>query len=132
MADVEVTDRIKGSILQDIKQMIGQEWDDDSFDLDITNHINTVFFTLNQIGVGPDEGFAINDAADLWDSYLQGTLNLNAVKSYIYLRVRLLFDPPANGFLVTSMQEQIAQLEWRLQVEQDPPVTDSELGEING
>lgn len=123
--------RTKNSILQDVKQMVGQEWDDDTFDIDIINHINTVFFTLQQIGVGPAEGFEIDDETTLWVAYLGGNKNLNAVKSYIYARVRLLFDPPQTGPLMDSLQKQIDQLEWRLQVEMDPVVPPSEYGEIN-
>lgn len=119
------------SILNDIKQLLGQEADDNSYDLDIQLHINSVFFDLQQIGVGPKEGFEITDATTTWDAYLGSNKNLNAVKSYIYLRTRLLFDPPTNGFLVTNYENQIQKLEWRLMVEMDPPTTPSVLGEIN-
>jgi hypothetical protein len=81
------TEQIEGSILHDIKQMLGQEWDDTTFDLDIKNHINMVFFNLNQINVGPPEGFEITDATTTWDEYTGGVKNLNAVKTYIYIRV---------------------------------------------
>lgn len=118
MAEPEA--QIKDSILHDVKQMIGQEWDDSSYDLDIMVHINSVFFDLNQIGVGPKDGFSILDATTKWDAYIGASKNLLAVKSYIYIRVRLLFDPPTNGFLVTSLNEQVAKLEWRLMVECDP------------
>lgn len=129
MADPE--SQIKDSILHDVKQMVGQEWDDTSYDLDIMTHINSVFFTLSQIGVGPADGFSITDATTKWDAYLGTNKNLNAVKSYIYIRVRLLFDPPTNSFLVTNLQEQANQMEWRLQVEMDPSSPPSVLGEIN-
>lgn len=125
------TEQIKDSILHDVKQMVGQEWDDTSYDLDIMTHINSVFFTLNQLGIGPSGGFMITDAATTWDAYLGAAKNLNAVKSYIYIRVRLLFDPPTNSFLVTNLQEQANQLEWRLMIEVDPPAAPSALGEIN-
>lgn len=118
--------QIANSILHDIKQMLGQEWDDPTYDLDITNHINTVFFNLNQIGVGPTEGFVIEDASVLWDEYIGTNKNLYAVKTYIYNNVRLSFDPPANVFLVTSIQKQIDKLEWTLMVEMDPVIV---LGE---
>jgi hypothetical protein len=112
--------QITNSILHDTKQMLGQEFDDDTFDLDIKNHINTVFFNLNQIGVGPSDGFEITDATTLWSAYIGATKNLNAVKSYIYIRVRLMFDPPTNGFLVTSLEKQADKLEWTLSVEVEP------------
>jgi len=121
----------EGSILTDIKQLLGQESDDSSFDLDIMIHINSVFFDLQQIGVGPKDGFEITDASTTWDAYLGSNKNLNAVKTLIYLKVRLIFDPPTNGFLVTSYEKQIEKLEWRLMVEMDPPATPSVLGEIN-
>lgn len=127
-----VTAQIPESILHEVKQILGQEWDDTTYDLDIKTHINSTFFDLQQIGVGPKAGFEISDANAKWDSYLGGNKNLNAVKSYIYLRVRLLFDPPQNSFLVSSLQQQIDKMEWRLMVEVDPAVPPSELGEING
>lgn len=123
--------QIEDSILHDVKQMVGQEWDDTTYDLDIKTHINSVFLDLQQIGVGPSSGYEISGASDKWDAYLVGNKNLNAVKSYIYIRVRLLFDPPTNSFLVESLQKQIDKLEWRLMVEMDPPVPPSPLGEIN-
>lgn len=122
--------QIQNSILHDIKQMLGQEWDDTTYDLDIKNHINTVFFNLNQIGVGPSDGFVIEDESVLWESYIGESKNLHAVKSYIYSNVRLYFDPPTNGFLVTSIQKQIDKLEWTLMVEVDPKPT-PDLGVID-
>lgn len=119
MADTQ----IENSILHDIKQLLGQEFDDPSYDLDIKLHINSVFFTLQQLGVGPKDGFEIEDETTKWEGFLGSNKNLNAVKSYVYLKTRLLFDPPTNGFLVTNYEQQIAQLEWRLMVELDPPVT---------
>lgn len=127
----EPTTQVKDSILHDVKQMVGQEWDDTTFDLDIKNHINSVFFDLQQIGVGPSSGFEILDHTALWPAYLGTDKNLNAVKSYIYLRLRLLFDPPTNGFLVSSLKEQADKMEWRLMVHMDPPVAPSILGEVN-
>ena len=115
--------QIDNSILHDIKQLLGQEWDDTTYDLDIKLHINSVFFNLNQINVGPPEGFSIADETILWDAYIGDSKNLEAVKTYIYIRVRLLFDPPTNGFLVTSLEKQADKLEWTLMVEADPVPT---------
>lgn len=115
--------RIQDSILHDVKQMVGQEWDDDTFDLDIMTHINTVFFNLNQIGIGPAGGFSITDASTTWIEILGENKNYNAIKSYIYIRVRLLFDPPTNGFLVTSLEKQADKLEWTLNVEAEALAT---------
>lgn len=126
------TEQVENSILHDVKQIVGQEWDDDTFDLDIKTHINSVFADLQQIGVGPKEGFEITDHTQLWDDYLKGDPNLNSVKSYIYIRIRLLFDPPSTGPLAQSLQAQADKMEWRLMVQTDPPVPASILGEING
>lgn len=116
------TAQVQDSILHDIKQMLGQEWDDETYDLDIKNHINTVFFNLNQIGVGPVGGFMIQGPENLWAEYIGTKLNLNAVKTYIWIRVKMLFDPPATGPLANSLEAQANKLEWTLMVEVDPPL----------
>ena len=125
------TSQIENSILHDIKQMLGQEWDDETYDLDIKNHINTVFFNLNQLGVGPVGGFMIQGPENLWPEYIGTKLNLNAVKSYIWMRVKMLFDPPATGPLANSLEAQANKLEWTLMVEVDPPLNSTQ-GAING
>lgn len=104
------------SILNDVKKTLGLEPDYDVFDQELIIHINTVFLTLSQLGVGPVEGFSIEDESATWAAYIT-TANQNAVKTYIYLRVRTIFDPPASSFLVTAMQDQIKELEWRLDVD---------------
>ena len=104
------------SILNDVKKTLGLESDYDVFDQELIIHINTVFLTLSQLGVGPVEGFSIEDESATWDAYIT-TANQNAVKTYIYLRVRTIFDPPTSSFLVTAMQDQIKELEWRLDVD---------------
>lgn len=114
------TEQIEGSILHDLKQLMGMEWDDNTFDLDLKLSANAIFLDLQQIGVGPKDGFEIEDHTTMWDAYLANDKNLNAVKSYMHLRLRLILDPPANGFLVTSLEKQIEKLEWRLQVKMDP------------
>jgi len=119
--------QVENSILHDIKQMLGQEWDDTTYDLDIKILINTVFFNLNQINVGPPEGYTIDDENNLWSEYIGDVNNLHAVKTYIYIRVRLLFDPPTNGFLVTSLEKQADKLEWTLMVESDTPVEPADI-----
>jgi hypothetical protein len=112
----EPTESAPNSILDGTKKALGLGAEYDAFDSDIIMHINSVFFTLNQLGVGPKAGFAIEGAAETWDTFLGEDLNLNAVKSYVYLRVRLLFDPPQNSFGIASMEKQIEQMEWRLNV----------------
>ena len=104
------------SILNSVKKILGIASDYDAFDTDIIIHINSVFSTLNQLGLGPDEGFMIEDDSASWEDFLLDDMRLNAVKTYVYLRVRVLFDPPTTGFTLTAIQEQIKELEWRLNV----------------
>lgn len=107
------------SILTSTKKILGIEEDYTAFDPDILMHINTVFVTLNQLGIGLETGYAIEDADPTWIDYLGTDLRLNSVKTYVYLRVRLLFDPPATSYLLTSMKEQIQEIEWRLSVKRE-------------
>ena len=104
------------SILDSTKKILGLEATYTAFDLDILTHINSVFSDLQQLGIGPIEGFAIEDAAAEWDDFLEGNLLMNSVKTYMYLRVRLLFDPPTTSYLISSLKEQQQALEWRLNV----------------
>lgn len=110
----EVTD----SILDTTKKLLGFDWDYTAFDTDITVHINSIFFTLQQLGVGPDTGFFIADNTATWSDFI-GTDLINAVKTYMYLKVRLLFDPPATSFAIDAISKQAADLEWRLNVQQE-------------
>lgn len=102
------------SILTSTKKMIGIDESYTAFDLDIINHINTVFSDLNQLGIGPAEGFMIADASAVWADFLSGDLRLNNVKTYMYFRVRLMFDPPTTSYLISAMDEQRKELEWRI------------------
>jgi len=102
------------SILTSIKKLLGPEEDDTHFDPDIVMHINTVLMSLNQIGVGPETGFSISDKTKTWSDYLGTDINFEAVKSYIYLKVRLIFDPPSSTPLIEAIERQINELEWRL------------------
>lgn len=102
------------SILNSIKKMLGIQADYDHFDPDIIMHINSVFMTLTQLGVGPKKGFYIEDDTTSWLEFIPELTKLQAVKSYIYLKVRLLFDPPQSSAVLESMNKQIAELEWRL------------------
>lgn len=105
------------SILDDTKKALGIEPEATAFDPEIIMHINTVFFSLQQLGVGTDDGFMISGRDTTWTSYLGTNKNLNAVKSYMYLRLRLLFDPPATSFALDAISKQITELEWRINVE---------------
>lgn len=102
------------SILNSTKKVLGISEDDDVFNVDIIMHINSVFATLSQLGIGPIDGFMIEDATPEWDTYLGGDANLNSVKSYMYLRVRLLFDPPSTSFHIDALNKQREELEWRI------------------
>ena len=104
------------SILNSVKKVLGIEADDTSFDEDILMHTNSAFATLNQLGVGPADGFMIEDDVATWDTFLGTDLRLNNVKSYIYLSVRLIFDPPATSFTITALKDQLKELEWRINV----------------
>lgn len=105
------------SILQSIKKLLGIPSDYIHFDQDIAMHINSSFLSLNQIGIGPSGGYSIAGDAETWQSFCGGYRNLEAVKSYVYLKVRLLFDPPTSQALIEAMKNQIAELEWRLRDE---------------
>ena len=110
---------IEKSILLSIKKLLGILPEDENFDTDIIIHINTVFTTLLQLGVGPKNGYRIIDANNEWSEFVQDEENLDSVKTYIYLKVRLVFDPPANSFVVESFKQTIQELEWRLNVASD-------------
>lgn len=105
------------SILSSIKQMLGIEEDYEHFDLDIINAINSAFFSLTQLGVGPTEGFSIQDKLIEWDDFIGTRLDLEGIKSFIYLKARLLFDPPSTSFVIDAIERQIKELEWRLNVQ---------------
>lgn len=102
------------SILTSIKKLLGIGADYTQFDADVIMHINSVFFTLKQLGVGPVNGFRIQDNSEVWEDFLSEEESIEAVKSYMYLRVRLLFDPNSlSAAVIQSMKEQIAEYEWR-------------------
>lgn len=108
------------SILTSIKKLLGIVEEDTSFDRDLIMHINSVFMILQQLGVGPDAGFSITDDSETWGEYLSSNDSIEAVKSYIYLKVRLLFDPPTSSSVMEACKQNIAELEWRLNVAVDP------------
>ena len=107
------------SILNSIKKLLGPGANDTHFDPDIIIHINSVFSDLHQLGVGPAEGFYIEDDTSSWSEFISDTLKIESVKTYMYLRVKLLFDPPLNSSVIKAMQEEIKKLEWRLNVAAD-------------
>lgn len=107
------------SILTSVKKMLGIEEEYKQFDADIIMHINSVFFTLNQLGVGPSNGFTIKDETATWDDYFEHGEQIEAVKSYMYLKVRLLFDPPQTSSIMEAMKNQTSEFEWRINVDVD-------------
>lgn len=102
------------SILTSTKKILGVSEDYTAFDLDIVTHINSAFSTLTQLGVGPAEGFMIEDEIAVWTDFIADDLQYNSVKTYVYLRTRQLFDPPVTSYLIAAFNEQIKELEWRL------------------
>lgn len=109
------TSTVNSSILLSVKKMLGPSADYDIFDPELIIHINSVFGTLHQLGVGPEEKFVITGDSELWSDFTTEGEEIEEVKSYMYLRVRLLFDPPSSSFVLSSFKEQMKELEWRLQ-----------------
>lgn len=113
---------LDGVILDDIKKLLGLDKDYDVFDLDTILGINTVFANLQQLGVGQDEAFQLLDNTEKWSEFyahLGMETNFAQVKSLIFMRVKLMFDPPTSSFALESYNKQIAELEWRLNVQAD-------------
>ena len=107
------------SILTSIKKLLGIPEEYEQFDADITMHINSVFMILNQIGVGPKDGFSIKDKTTTWNEFVAESDNLEAVRSYVYMKVRLIFDPPLSSAVTDAINRNISELEWRLNVAVD-------------
>lgn len=108
------------SVLTSIKKMLGIVEEYTHFDADLIMHINSVLSILNQIGVGPSEGFSIEDREDVWTDFIPQSLKLEFVKSYVYMKVKLLFDPPISHAAIESINRLTSELEWRIQVATDP------------
>ena len=107
------------SILNSVKKTLGLASEYDVFDQDIIMHINSVFSVLSQLGIGPPFGYLIEGEGETWSQFIGTDPRLNSVKTYVYLRVRLLFDPPVTSYVVESVKEQIRELEWRLNVQRE-------------
>lgn len=110
------------SILNSIKKMLGIEHTDKTFDDDVTIIINSVLFGLNQIGVGDENGFIINNEDDMWVDFIGERKDIESVKTYVYLKVKLIFDPPQSSFVLDAMERQIREFEWRINVQTDKEV----------
>lgn len=127
---------MEDSILKSTKQILGVEPTDPSFDLDISTHINSAFSTLTQMGIGPDEGFVVEDEEKKWEHFTDVPKAwMSQVKVFIFLKARISFDPPEVGPVLAAFERQIAELEWRLSVaregrdwtDPDPPGADPEV-----
>lgn len=130
------------SILTSIKKLLGIAEEYEHFDTDIIIHINSVFMTLKQLGVGPAKGFVISSGLETWEQFLgyssvsepyvpyseteDQKVYLEAVKTYIYIKVKLVFDPPANSSLAEAMKRQADEIEWRLNAEVESTNNDEE------
>lgn len=104
------------SILDSIKKLIGIDFEYDAFDMDLIIHINSSFSTLAQLGVGPPEGFVVKDRKAKWSEFLNDSAKLESVKTYVYLKVRLVFDPPQSSSVIKAYEDMIKELEWRINV----------------
>lgn len=104
------------SILTSIKKLLGLSKEYEAFDADIIMHINSVFTILNQLGVG-QEGFKIEDDLATWDNFIDDADKLESVKSYVYLKVKLMFDPPLNSAVLEANKQYINEFEWRMNVQ---------------
>ncbi len=108
---------MEDSILTSIKKMLGITEEYEHFDADLVTHINSVFMILTQLGVGPANGFSISDKDAKWEDFLSDENKLQAVKSFMQIKVKLLFDPPLGSAVMEAMNRLASELEWRLQVE---------------
>ena len=116
--------RIMDSILISVKKMLGITADYTHFDDDIIMHINSVFMILHQLGVGPEEGFMIESDRETWDEYIKDEFTIESVKSYMYLKVGLLFDPPTSSNVMEAKNRLANELEWRLNTAVDNKITE--------
>ena len=114
MADKE--SRLDDSILVTLREALGIEGDADDFDTDLIIHINSGLNFLTQVGIGPAEGFAINGDSEKWSDFISED-RFNMVKAYLLLKLKVVFDPPANSFVLSALKEEVAETEWRLKEE---------------
>ena len=108
------------SILTSIKKLLGIAEDYEHFDQDLIIHINSVLSVLTQLGVGPSEGFSIEDENATWNDFIPEDKRLSSIRSYVYMKVKLLFDPPLSSSVMESMNRMISEFEWRLNVTAEP------------
>lgn len=112
------------SILMSIKKLLNVEEDDTSFDTDIGVLINSEFMTLQQLGIGPEEGFSIDGASTRWTDFSTDKTLIDTVKAFVFMKVRMIFDPPASSIVAESYNSRIRELEWRLNIQAERNNTD--------
>lgn len=117
------------NILSSIKKLLGIPTEENAFDNDIIMHINSVFMILNQLGIGPTDGFTISDDYALWSDFIPDGQNLELVKSYMYMKVRLMFDPPSSSAVLSAMEKSISEFEWRLNVQSETKTEENQNDE---
>ena len=113
------------SILESVKKLLGVSEYDDGFDYEIKDLINAEFLSLHQLGIGPEEGFSINGPDDVWDDYTDNAKLRDAVRQFIYLRVRMIFDPPASSTVADAINNRINELEFRLNIQAEGDASES-------
>lgn len=102
------------SILNSIKELLGIPAEQLNFDTEVIIHINSAFSDLYDVGVGPSEAFVIQDENDMWDDFLQGSVNYENAKQYVYISVKIVFDPPASAAALAALERRLDKLEWKL------------------
>jgi hypothetical protein len=107
------------SILNDVKTMLGVNLSDYNFDSDIITHINMSLGIINQLGVGPSDGLVVADYTTLWSALLSSGPTLSLIKTYVYLKVRLVFDPPTTSYLIEAKERQFKELEYRISINRE-------------
>lgn len=110
---------MEDSILETISKLLGVQVSEDYFDTDILIHINSAFNRLCQLGVGPDSPYSITGMEETWADFMPNVSDYEPIKTYIYLYVRLIFDPPTSGYVTTAIQSEMKELEWRMFVQAD-------------
>ena len=120
------------SILTSIKKLLGIAEDYEHFDQDLIIHINSVLSVLTQLGVGPSEGFSIEDENATWNDFIPEDKRLSSIRSYVYMKVKLLFDPPLSSSVMEAMNRMISEFEWRLNVAAEPTQSNEEEVNQNG
>lgn len=110
------------SILKTVKNYVNVNNEDDVFDDELILDINSTFLTLNQIGAGPEKPFTISDDTSVWSDFMTNIDDVSAIKSYVCMRVRRMFDPPTSGSLDNALKELIAEYEWRINIAVDQGV----------